>query len=134
MSRAVFAGVAVAGAAVAAGSAFTASNTFAAGATNYSGYGELTATGVTVTDIAYTPSTDNTYLSSVAFTVTQDLTSSQTVKMTLKKLSVGTTPVGASPYACTQGTGASSKVFTCAITGSPVQFTDFDTVGLTVTD
>ena len=74
MSRVLLAGVAVAGA-VATTSAFTAGNTFNAGALadDNAGYGELTVTGVTVSNIAYTPlAADPSKLDNVVFTVTED--------------------------------------------------------------
>jgi hypothetical protein len=74
MSRVLLAGVAVAGA-VATTSAFTAGNTFNAGALadDNAGYGELAVTGVTVSNIAYTPlAADPSKLDNIIFTVTED--------------------------------------------------------------
>src|SRR5205823_2686185 len=69
-TRVILAGVAVVGAAAAAGSAFTASNDVTGVTNQVAGYGQVTVSGVTVTDIAYTPrGADGTYLDSVAFTV-----------------------------------------------------------------
>jgi len=125
-SRVVFAGIAVAAAAVAGTSAFTASNTVP---DSVAGYGEGTISGATVTDIQYTPlSSDNTYLASVVFTTTDDVTN-ETSTMTLKS---GTTPVGSSPYSCTYSAYSSgSMTITCLTPDNPA-FADFDTVGLTV--
>jgi hypothetical protein len=121
-------GLGVAAAAV-TGSAFTAANPMPAG-TAVTGYGEVSVTGATVSDISYTPSTDNTTLAAVVFTLTTEVTD-ETVTLTLKD---GGVQVGASPYSCTATTpwAAGSMVFTCATADFP--FTDFDAVGLTVRD
>ena len=125
-SRVVFAGIAVAAAAVAGTSAFTASNTVP---DSVAGYGEGTISGATVTDIQYTPkSSDNTYLAQVVFTTTDDVTN-ETSTMTLKQ---GSTTVGTSPYSCTYSAySAGSMTITCLTADNPA-FADFDTVGLTV--
>ena len=73
MSRVLLAGVAVAGA-VATTSAFTAGNTFnATGALDdNAGYGKLTVTGVTVSNVAYNPlSTNASLLDDIVFTVNE---------------------------------------------------------------
>ena len=73
MSRVLLAGVAVAGA-VATTSAFTAGNTFdASGALDdNAGYGQLTVTGVTVSNVAYVPlAADTSKLDNVVFTITE---------------------------------------------------------------
>jgi hypothetical protein len=75
MSRVLLAGVAVAGA-VATTSAFTNSNTFTPGggaADDNAGYGELTVSGVSVSNVAYTPLTaDPSKLDSIVFTTVED--------------------------------------------------------------
>ena len=81
-SRVLLAGVAVAAAAITT-SAFTASNTFTGLDNNVAGYGEVTAAGVNVSNIAYSPAAlDATKLHSVVFTVDKDTTTMAAV-MTL---------------------------------------------------
>lgn len=125
-SRVVFTGIAVAAAAVAGTSAFTASNTVP---NSVAGYGQGTISGATVTNIQYTPlSTDNTYLASVVFTTSTNVTT-ETSTMTLK---LGSTPLSGSPYSCTYSAySAGSMTITCLTANNPA-FTAFDTVGLTV--
>jgi hypothetical protein len=125
-SRVVFAGIAVA-AAAATTSAFTASNT-GMGQTDTAGYGENTATGAVVTNVAYVPSaTDGTYLQSVDFTVSTNV-SGKSAELTLK--SAGS-PIHA-PYACTMGGwGGSSMTITCAPTVQ-TRIDAFTGVGLTI--
>jgi hypothetical protein len=123
-------------AAVVTGSAFTDSNDVSGVTHNVAGYGEVTATGATVTDISYVPqASDNTYLYQVVFTTSTNV-SGQTATLTLKS---GTTPltVGASSakfVTCTNGTFTTSMTITCDVAASTVAFTAFDTVGLTVVD
>src|SRR3954471_20333480 len=83
-SRVLLAGVAVA-AAAAATSAFTAGNTFTGLDNNVAGYGDVTATGVNVSNIAYNPAvSDAAKLHSVVFTVDTDTTApGMSAKMTL---------------------------------------------------
>lgn len=124
-SRVMFTGIAVAAAAVAGTSAFTASNTVP---NSVAGYGQGTISGATVTDIQYTPlSSDNTYLASVVFTTTTDVTN-ETSTMTLKS---GSATVGASPYSCTYSSYSTTMTITCLTPDNPA-FTSFNTVGLTV--
>lgn len=134
-ARVVLAGAAVAAAAVAAGSAFTANNTFT-NTTNYAGYGQMTAAGMTVTDISYTAlTTDNQYLSGVKFKTSTNLGVGQTVTMTLRQVDNGTsTQVGLSPYTCTLGTySGGSMTVDCPTTDNPA-FVSFNTTGFTVVD
>jgi hypothetical protein len=135
-SRVVLAAAGIAAAAVTT-SAFTASNDVTGVTHNVAGYGEVTATGATVTDISYVPqASNNTYLYQVKFTTSTDVTG-QTATLTLKS---GTTPVtvGASSakfVTCSNGAYTSSAmVITCNIATDTVPFTGFDTVGLTVVD
>ena len=127
-SRVLLAGVAVAAAAVST-SAFTAGNTFTVD-NNVAGYGELTATGVTVTNIKYEPAaTDATKLHSVVFTVGQD-TASMAARMTLYS---GTTALTAATSTCVSASAA-GPVYTITCTlGTDLDFTAFDKTGLTVT-
>ena len=131
-STLVLTAVGVAAAAV-TGSAFTASNDVSAVTNQYAGYGEVTVSGATITDVAYTPyATDNTDLGSVTFTTSTHLTSpTETATMTLKS---GSSPVGASPYSCTlNGNWDGTKMtITCDTSASHPAMTAYDTVGLTV--
>jgi hypothetical protein len=134
-SRLLLAGAGLAAAAV-TGSAFTASNDVTNVTHNVAGYGEVTATGATVTDISYTPqASNNTYLYQVRFTTSTDVTG-HTATLTLKN---GTTPltVGASSakfVTCSNGSFTTSMVITCNVAADTVEFTQFNTVGLTVVD
>jgi len=131
LSRVLIAGVAVAAAGVAT-SAFTASNNFAGVDNNVAGYGELVATGVNVTNIAYNPATtDAAKLHSVVFTVGSD-TSSMAARMTLYS---GASVPGGSASTCvsSSGTGGVAPfIVTCTLTAD-LLFTAFDKTGLTVT-
>jgi hypothetical protein len=123
-SRVLLAGVAVA-AAGAATSAFTASNTFTVD-NNVAGYGEMVASGVTVTNVAYAPATnDATKLHSVTFTVDKD-TTSMSARMTL--LSGASTVADVSNPDCT----STATTITCTLT-TDLLFTAFTKTGLTVT-
>jgi hypothetical protein len=124
MSRVLLAGVAVAAAGVTT-SAFTASNTFTPGMDNVAGYGELTASGVAVTNIAYNPATDASKLQSVVFTVDTD-TTTMAAKMTLTLSGAATATSSASVCSSTPTT------ITCILT-TPVAFQAFNMTGLTVT-
>ena len=127
-SRVLLAGVAVA-AAGAATSAFTASNTFTGLTDNVAGYGEVTAAGVNVSNIAYAPAaSDGSKLHSVTFTVDQDTT---TMGMRMTLLS-GTTPTPSSASVCAYSFSAPDHLITCTLTAD-VAFTSFDKTGLTVT-
>ena len=128
-SRVLLAGVAVA-AAAAATSAFTASNTFNSLDNNVAGYGQVTATGVNVSNIAYTPAvSDGSKLHSVTFTVDTD-TSALGMRMTLL---LGTTPAASSASTCVYAlVGGTDNTITCTLTAD-VYFTAFDKTGLTVT-
>jgi hypothetical protein len=129
-SRVVFTGIAVAAAAV-AGTAFTAQNTVP---NSVAGYGQSTVTGVVVSNIQYTPlAADNTYLDTVVFTTSTDVTNAAyTATMTLKN---GGSPLGSGlggPYSCTKSAYSTTMTLTCAVSASTVKLNDFDAVGLTV--
>ena len=132
-SRVLLAGVAVA-AAAAGTSAFTASNdvTAISAANSKAGYGAVTVTGVTVTNITYTPlAADMSKLDKAIFTATGD-ESLQNAALTLKS---GGAVIG-SYGGCTMSYTSPSTTITCVTgAGSPANpvFTSFDTVGLTVT-
>ena len=130
MSRVLLAGVAVAGA-VATTSAFTAGNTFNAGATadDNAGYGELTVTGVTVSNIAYNPvAADPSKLDNIVFTVTED-TSNMDAFMVLS--GSGGVLAGSSST-CTYSLAAGpSHLITCD-TPNTVEIVNITKVGLTV--
>ena len=130
MSRVLLAGVAVAGA-VATTSAFTANNTFTGLDNNVAGYGELTASGVNVSNIAYTPAAlDATKLDKVEFTVDRDTTSMSAV-MTLTNGGSATATNSASTCVSTATAGPTYKI-TCDIT-TDVAIAGFDKTALTVT-
>lgn len=129
LSRVLLAGVAVAGVA-ATTSAFTASNNFSGVDNNVAGYGELTATGVAVTNIAYNPASDATKLASVVFTVGQD-TSSMDAVMTLTAGDPDVVAQGSTSVCTPSGTSAPYLV-TCVL-DTAVDFTAFDKTALTVT-
>ena len=133
MSRVLLVGVAVAGAA-ATTSAFTASNTFnATGALDdNAGYGALTVTGVTVSNVAYNPvAADTSKLDNVVFTITEsagDMNSFMTVKNS------GGTVLFASDStdACTPSNpGGTTYIITCE-TPNTLDIQTIAQVGLTV--
>jgi hypothetical protein len=124
----LLAAVALAGAAFAGVSAFTASNSIAP--VGVSGYGEDTATGATITNVATTPlASDNSKVDHVTFTSSTDVTgktASMTLRMNASRAVVGT------PYTCTLGTYAlGTMTITCATPDNP-DLRSFDTTGLTV--
>jgi hypothetical protein len=128
LSRVLFAGTAVAAAAVAT-SAFTNSNTFHAGgaADDNVGYGELAVSGVTVSNVAYTPvSTDATVLDTVVFTVTEDA-GDMVPYLTLTDASDA--KLGSSPFTCVPS-GTGPYLVTCDV--DSVVIKDITKVGLTV--
>jgi len=131
LSRVLIAGAAVATAGIAT-SAFTASNNFGTVDNNVAGYGELVATGVSVTNIAYNPAvTDAAKLHSVVFTVGSN-TSSMAARMTL--YSGAAVPAG-SESTCVSSSGAGGVapfIVTCTM-AADLLFTAFDKTGLTVT-
>ncbi|WP_346621017.1 hypothetical protein [Blastococcus montanus] len=129
-SRVLLAGVAVAAAGVTT-SAFTAGNDFTAVDNNVAGYGELIATGVAVSNIAYTPTTaDSGRLQSVAFTVDQAVASpGMSARMTLYS---GTTPIASGENTCSYALSGSIHVVTCSLTTPPL-ISSFDKTSLTVT-
>ena len=123
-SHLLLAGLGVTAVAV-TGSAFTASNTFT-NTTNIAGYGQMTATGATVTNVAYTLASDTSKISQVTFTTTTDI-SGKTARLQLRQ---GSTIV--STHTCdTSGAFTGSMTVPCAIT-TPADLTSFDTTGFTV--
>ena len=129
LSRVLIAGAAVAAAGIAT-SAFTASNTFTGNDDNVAGYGELTTTGVNVSNIAYVPGPDASLLDRVVFTVSEDINNpSKTARMSLWN---GTTPTPGSANTCTYALSGSDHLVTCTLTAD-VAFTAFNKTGLTVT-
>jgi hypothetical protein len=134
-SRLLLAGVAVA-AAAAATSAFTAGNDFSGVSSNVAGYGQLEVTGATITDIHYVVNADDGDLvDAVEFTTTTNITGAEStmVLRTGATNGVGGSVVG-DPYTCTEKTSwtGTSLVLTCATNATPVSFTAFNAVGLTV--
>ena len=130
MSRVLLAGVAVAGA-VATTSAFTASNTFTGLDNNVAGYGEVTATGVNVSNIAYTPTTaDSGRLQTVVFTVDQAVASpGMSARVTLYS---GTTPIASGANTCVYSMPVADHLLTCTFSTPPL-ISSFDKTSLTVT-
>jgi hypothetical protein len=130
MSRVLLAGVAVAGAAVTT-TAFTNSNTFNTLDNSVAGYGEIAASGVNVSNIAYTPaSLDATKLDKVVFTVDRDTTSMAAV-MTLTNGGNATATDSTSVCTSTSTAGPVYKI-SCDIT-TDLAITGFDKTALTVT-
>lgn len=124
LSRVVIGGAVVA-AAVAAGSAYTASNTLQDG--TVAGYDDTTVTGAAVSNIAYNPdATDPKLLSSVVFTATGDITDTASTMV----LRMGGSPVTAAST-CLDVVAGPDTAITCTL-GTPLAFTAFDGVGLTV--
>src|SRR3712207_5059318 len=119
-SRVLLAGVAVAAAGVTT-SAFTASNTFTGLDNNVAGYGQVTATGVNVSNIAYAPGSDASRLHSVTFTVSQDTTGMGMVMTLLNN----TTPTPGSASTCGYALVSGDHTITCTLTVD-VLFTAFD--------
>ena len=125
MSRVLLAGVAVAGA-VATTSAFTASNTITGG-DDTAGFGEVTVSGVAVSNVAYNPlSSDAAKLDSVTFTVVEDTTDMKAL------LTVSTTTAGGpiASGAITCGAWAATLI-TCDVPNT-VEILDVTKIGLTV--
>ena len=130
MSRVLLAGVAVAGA-VATTSAFTANNTFTGLDNSVAGYGEMVASGVNVSNIAYSPAAlDATKLDKVVFTVDRDTTSMSAV-MTLTNGGGATATDSSSTCLSTAAAGPVYKI-SCDVT-TDIAITSFDKTALTVT-
>ena len=123
-SRLLLAGLGVTAVAV-TGTAFTAANTFT-NSTNIAGYGSMTATGATVTNIAYTLDTDVSKITQVTFTTSTNI-NGKTARLQLKQ---GTTIL--STHTCdTSGDYTTSMTVPCAIT-TPADITSFDTTAFSV--
>jgi hypothetical protein len=124
-SRVLLAGVAVAAAGVTT-SAFTAGNTLNP-LDDVAGYGELTVTGVAVSNVAYTPlASDASKLDNIVFTVdenTGDMVSTLTV-------SVSGAPLAA--ITCTNTLAGATSTVTCDVPNT-VEIQTVTKVGLTVT-
>jgi hypothetical protein len=126
-SRVLLAGVAVA-AAGAATSAFTAGNTNNAPGDKVAGFGEVVVSGVTVTNVAYTPlASDASKLDNVIFTIDEDPAD------LLSMLTVSTgTPIASGAIVCTNTPAGGLFKVTCDVPNS-VNIQDVTKVGLTVT-
>jgi hypothetical protein len=95
LSRVLLAGTAVAAAGIAT-SAFTSSNPISAG-NDTAGYGEVTTSGVTVSNVAYNPvANEANMLDNIVFTVGKDTTG---MKALLTVSTVGG-PIASSPITC----------------------------------
>lgn len=122
-SRVLLAGVAIAGA-VATTSAFTASNTFTGNDDN-AGFGEVTVTGVVVSNVAYTPlAADASKLDNVIFTVIEDITDSKA----LLTVSTSGGPLGTGAITCSAW---AATLVTCDVPDS-VNIQDVTKIGFTV--
>ncbi|CAA9247250.1 MAG: hypothetical protein AVDCRST_MAG57-1849 [uncultured Blastococcus sp.] len=133
MSHVLLAGVAIAGA-VATTSAFTASNTFDATGSldDNAGYGKLTVTGVTVSNVAYTPlPADTSKLDKVVFTITES-TSDMNAYLTIKNASNAVLFASDVTNACVYSNpGSTAHVITCE-TPNTLDIEPITEVGLTV--
>jgi hypothetical protein len=125
-SHLALAGLGLTAAAV-TGSAFTAANPFTA-STNVAGYGQMTATGATVTNVAYTlAGGDASKISAVTFTTSTDI-NGKTARLLLKQ---GSTIVGTFSCDTSGAHSAGSMTVPCAVT-TPADLSSFDTTGFTV--
>ena len=129
-SRVLLAGVAVA-AAAAGTSAFTSSNPFAANVATVAGYGELAASGATITNVHYVDTTTPGVVDSVVFTTSTDVTNN-TASMVVKNTVSGTETVVGSSYTCGISGTVGGQLITCDTSGSTLHYADFDLVALTV--
>jgi hypothetical protein len=129
-SRVLLAGVAVA-AAAAGTTAFTGGNTFAASVPTVAGYGELAATGATVTNVHYNDSTTPGVVDSVVFTTSTDVTNN-TASLTVKNKVAGTETVVRTYTGCLVAGTVGGQTITCDTTSPVLNYADFDLVALTV--
>ncbi|MCF6507932.1 hypothetical protein E9549_11030 [Blastococcus sp. MG754426] len=129
LSRVLLAGVAVAGVA-ATSSAFTAGNTNNATSDDVVGYMDYTATGVTVSNIAYTPlGTDASKLDMIVFTITEDATDMNA----LLTLRAGATQITGSPFTCGyEAVATTTHTIKCDVSNT-IDIETITEVGLTVT-
>jgi len=128
-SRVLLAGVAVA-AAAAGTSAFTAGNDVTA-VTTVAGYGEIAASGATITNVHYVDTTTPGVVDSIVFTTSTDVTG-LTSYMDLKNTVGGTETVINSRYSCDIAGAVGSQTISCNTTASTLHYSDFDLVALTV--
>ena len=109
------------------GSAYAAANPFTA-SSNVAGYGQMTTTGATITNVAYTLSSDASRISGVTFTTSTDVRGA-TARLQLRQ---GTSIVGT--YPCdTSGSFGPSMTVPCALP-VPVALSSFDTTGFAVVE
>ncbi len=123
----------LAGLAISGGSAFTGSNTFSGtSGTKTAGYGEVTASGVTVTDVDYNLSaTDSSKLASVLFTTTTDMTG-KTAKMTLRDSADAVVVATDCSSAAESLAGVLTGNYVITCDNADTQLDSFTAVGLTV--
>ena len=128
-SMKIVAALGIAGLSVLGGSAYTAANTMPDATSAIAGYGGVSTTGATVTNIAYTVNgTDKSKVDSIVFTATEDVSTAAgyTATMTLSTDGTGTA------YTCT-AVFASATTVTCALgTAGSIAIADVPSVGLTV--
>jgi len=130
-SRVLLAGVAVA-AAAAATSAFTASNDVTA-ATTVAGYGEIAATGATITNVHYDDTTTPGVIDSIVFTTSTPLAATQVPHIDFKMTDAnGDEQVVGTRYDCGVSGTSGSQLITCDTTSPVLKYADFDLVALTV--
>jgi len=131
-SRVLLAGVAVA-AAAAATSAFTASNDVS-GATTVAGYGEIAATGATITNVHYDDTTTPGVIDSIVFTTSTSVDVAQVPHVDFKlKDGNGDEQVVGSRYDCSVAAASGGvQLITCDTTSPVLKYADFDLVALTV--
>ena len=109
-------------------SALTAGNTNNAPGDKVAGFGEVTVSGVTVTNVAYTPlASDASKLDNVIFTIDEDPAD------LLSMLTVSTgAPIASGAITCTNTPAGALFKVTCDVPNS-VNIQDVTKVGLTVT-
>ena len=124
--------VLLAGLAMSGAGAFTGSNTFS-GTPDRAGYGSVSATGVTVSNVKYNTSvSDASQLASVVFTVEEDVTSGHTSTMTLRSATdavFSTTTCGAAAAIDLLNL---SLGYTITCDNVDTAYSNFESVGLTV--
>ncbi len=124
--------VLLAGLAISGGGAFTGSNAFS-GTPDRAGYGSVTATGVTVSNVKYnTLVADASQLASVVFTVTQDVTTGHTSTMTLRTGVDGVFSTTSCDAAAAVNVLDLSLGYTITCNNADTSYANFESVGLTV--
>lgn len=124
--------VLVAGLAMSGAGAFTGSNTFS-GTPDTAGYGSVTATGVTVSNVKYnTSATDASQLASVVFTVVENVTLGHTATMTLRNTADGVFSTTSCGAAAALDTANLALGYSITCDNGDTSYASFESVGLTV--